>query len=33
MRRVEQRHEIVDGAEFGQHLVEVADVVAAVTQR
>ena len=30
---VEQRDEIVDGAELGQHLVEVPDVVAAVTQR
>ena len=30
---VEQRDEVVDGAEFGQHLVEVADVVAAVAQR
>ena len=29
---VEQRHEIVDGAEFGEHLVEVPDVIAAVTQ-
>ena len=33
VRRVEQRHEIVDGAELRQHLVEVADVVATVTQR
>src|SRR3954453_15945204 len=33
VRRVEQRHEVVDRAELGQHLVEVADVVAAVAQR
>ena len=33
VRGVQQRHEIVDGAELGQHLVEVADVVAAVAQR
>ena len=33
VRRVEQRDEVVDGAELGQHLVEVADVVAAVAQR
>ena len=33
VRRVEQLDEIVDGAELGQHLVEVADVVAAVAQR
>ena len=31
--RVEQLDEVVDGAELGQHLVEVADVVAAVAQR
>ena len=31
MRGVEQVDEIVDGAELGQHPVEVADVVAAVT--
>ncbi len=31
--RVQQCDEVVDGAEFGQHLVEVADVVATVTQR
>ena len=29
---VDQRDEIVDGAEFGKHLVEVPDVIAAVTQ-
>ena len=28
-----QCDEVVDGAEFGQHLVEVPDVVAAVAQR
>jgi hypothetical protein len=33
VRRVQQVDEIVDGAELGQHPVEVADVVAAVTQR
>ena len=33
VRLVEQRDEVVDGAELGQHLVEVADVVAAVAQR
>ena len=33
VRRVEQRDEVVDRAELGQHLVEVADVVAAVAQR
>ena len=33
VRGVEQVDEIVDGAELGQHLVEVADVVAAVAQR
>ena len=33
VRGVEQFDEIVDGAELGQHLVEVADVVAAVAQR
>ena len=33
VRGVQQLDEIVDGAELGQHLVEVADVVAAVTQR
>jgi len=33
VRGVEQRDEIVDGAELGQHLVEVADVIAAVAQR
>jgi hypothetical protein len=33
MCRVEQVDEIVDGAELGQHLVEVADVVAAVAHR
>lgn len=31
--RVQQLDEILDGAEFGQHLVEVPDVVAAVAQR
>lgn len=30
---VDQGDEIVDGAEFGQHLVEVANVVTAVAQR
>ena len=30
---VEQGDEVVDGAELGQHPVEVADVVAAVAQR
>jgi hypothetical protein len=33
VRGVEQLDEIIDGAELGQHLVEVADVVAAVAQR
>jgi len=33
VRGVEQRDEIVDGAELQQHLVEVANVVAAVAQR
>ena len=33
VRGVQQLDEIVDGAELGQHLVEVADVVAAVAQR
>ena len=33
VRRIQQLDEIVDGAELGQHLVEVADVVAAVAQR
>ncbi len=30
VRRIEQRDEVLDGAEFGQHFVEVADVVTAV---
>ena len=33
VRGVQQLDEIVDGAELGQHLVEVADVVATVAQR
>ena len=33
VRLVEQHDEVVDGAELGQHGPEVADVVAAVTQR
>ena len=33
VRGIQQRDEVVDGAEFRQHLVEVTDVVAAVTQR
>ncbi len=33
VRRVEQRDEVLDRAELRQHLVEVADVVAAVAQR
>ena len=33
VRRVKEGDEVVHGAELGQHLVEVADVIAAVTQR
>ncbi len=33
VRRVQQGDEVIDGAELGQHLVEVADVVATVAQR
>ena len=33
VRGVDQRNEIVNGAELGQHLVEVPDVIATVTQR
>ena len=32
VRRIKQGDEVVHGPELGQHLVEVADVVAAVTQ-